>query len=266
VILTIATVVRNDLEGLRRTLESGRRWMGSVEWWVIDGSSDRRIRTYLSTHCDIRWISETDNGIYDAMNKALDRATGDYLLFLNAGDTLHSSFDPFAFFDCVPESAGVLLGRVVEIAGPARYLRPGFGREDAVFDAAPHQATFYPRTFYSQNRYADDKKIGADGDYTGLAIRNVGATFIPAVVAEFRLGGISSSYESWTTIEQRLLEGNTVAEKAKIIIKTVMWRVVPRRVFYAALAAWNHYTRLEPCQEIVNTGSVLHRPAASAHR
>lgn len=265
--LTIATVVRNDPEGLRRTLDSGRRWMGSVEWWVIDGSTDVRTRTYLSAHGgDVRWISEADHGIYDAMNKALDRATGDYLLFLNAGDTLHSSFDPFAFLNRVPESAGVLLGRVVEIAGTETYLRPGLGREESVFDAPPHQATFYPRTFYSRNRYAYDKKIGADGEYTGVAIRDVGATFIPAAVAEFRVGGISSSYGNWTTIEQRLLEADTVAERTKIIMKTVMWRVLPRRTFYSALAAWNHYTRLEPGQDIVNTGPVLHRPSSAAHR
>ena len=200
--LTIATVVSNDLPGLCKTLESARGLIGSgIEYWVIDGSTDLNIRNYLALHGrDIAWISEPDRGIYDAMNKALDRATGDYVLFINAGDTLHPQFDPVEFFQRAGTSSHILLGRIVEVAGKDRFLCPGAGHEEMVFDNPRHPATFYPRAYYSQNRYSVEQRVGADGSYTAAGIASVGVMLVPLTVAEFFVGGISSTYGSWPTL------------------------------------------------------------------
>jgi putative colanic acid biosynthesis glycosyltransferase len=262
--LTIATVVRNDLAGLRKTLQSATRLMvgGKIEYWVIDGSGDSSIRDYLALQRqDIAWISEPDCGIYDAMNKALDRATGDYILFINAGDRLHSHFDPAEFFRRAQTSSHILLGRVVEVAGNDRYLRPGFGQEEAVFDAPPHQATFYPRAYYSQHRYLVEQKIGVDSTYTSVGIAQISATFVPATVAEFHVGGVSSTYGGWTKLQQRLAEAGSAKNKGKLWCKAVMWQILPRQLFYRILAAYNRYTRLKPGEELAGGGQVLHRAA-----
>ncbi|MGM9812679.1 MAG: glycosyltransferase family 2 protein [Muribaculaceae bacterium] len=88
-LLTIATVTYNAEEVIGRTIESIRRQTCSdFEWLVVDGASkDGTMEAVRSSGIEpLRWVSERDGGLYDAMNKALDRAQGEYIVFLNAGD------------------------------------------------------------------------------------------------------------------------------------------------------------------------------------
>ena len=98
--ITIATVTYNAAELIERTIESVEHQdYPDVEHIIIDGNSSDTtlalVQHYLerNSHAEHRHEivcrSEPDDGLYDAMNKALDLATGDYILFLNAGDTLH---------------------------------------------------------------------------------------------------------------------------------------------------------------------------------
>lgn len=90
-LVTIITVVRNDPEGLRRTLAGIACYKGKrTEYLVIDGAStDPTLEVVKEAGCLVdRLVSEPDQGIYDAMNKGITLATGEYLLFLNAGDEL----------------------------------------------------------------------------------------------------------------------------------------------------------------------------------
>ena len=92
-LFSIITVTYNAGRWLERTIQSiiSQSYF-DIEYIVIDGNSTDEtpdiIKKYQSsiTHC----VSEPDKGLYDAMNKGLKAATGDYVLFLNAGDTLYS--------------------------------------------------------------------------------------------------------------------------------------------------------------------------------
>jgi glycosyltransferase involved in cell wall biosynthesis len=91
--LSIITINYNDLEGLKRTLESvvNQTWQ-EFEYIVIDGGSTDGSAAYIesqSEHIDY-WVSEPDQGVYYAMNKGIKVATGEYLLFLNSGDVLYN--------------------------------------------------------------------------------------------------------------------------------------------------------------------------------
>ncbi len=116
--LSIITVTYNAEKTLERTLKSVQgQTYHSLEHLIVDGASRdgtvELIRKYADERGDlqngedekqkIRWISEPDHGLYDAMNKAIGMASGDYLCFLNAGDTFFApdsvekmmhSFDP----------------------------------------------------------------------------------------------------------------------------------------------------------------------------
>jgi len=89
--ITIITVVYNDKEGLLTTINSVRdqkKYFSNFEYIVIDGAStDGTLDTiFLNKDIISQYISEPDSGIYDAMNKGIKLASGDALLFLNAGD------------------------------------------------------------------------------------------------------------------------------------------------------------------------------------
>lgn len=88
--LSIVTVSLNDLEHLKITLESVKALSNGfrVEHIVIDGGSSDGTPQYLGTldYSWLRWVSEKDFGIYDAMNRGLKMVEGEYVQFLNAGD------------------------------------------------------------------------------------------------------------------------------------------------------------------------------------
>jgi glycosyltransferase involved in cell wall biosynthesis len=90
-LVSVVTVAYNALEPLRRTLDSVRaqRW-DAIEQIVMDGgSADGTVELLLARDREIAlWRSERDRGIYDAMNKGLAQAIGEYVLFLNSGDVL----------------------------------------------------------------------------------------------------------------------------------------------------------------------------------
>ncbi|EHQ07515.1 glycosyltransferase [Leptonema illini] len=88
-VITIVTVVFNALENLKLTAESVFKQTAwpDIEYIIVDGGSTDGTLAYLKTLPPVvRWISEPDKGIYDAMNKGIRMASGEGLLFLNAGD------------------------------------------------------------------------------------------------------------------------------------------------------------------------------------
>ena len=89
--ISIITVTYNAEATLERTLQSvAQQTHPDVEHLIIDGASTDRTLEIARQYPHAIVFSEPDKGLYDAMNKGLQRATGDYLCFLNAGDKLHS--------------------------------------------------------------------------------------------------------------------------------------------------------------------------------
>jgi glycosyltransferase involved in cell wall biosynthesis len=89
--LSIITINYNNLEGLQRTVESvvNQTWQ-EFEYIVIDGGSTDGSADFIESQSETidYWVSEPDKGIYNAMNKGIAKASGEYLLFLNSGDHL----------------------------------------------------------------------------------------------------------------------------------------------------------------------------------
>jgi len=92
--ISIITVVYNSEKLIERTIKSvlGQTY-NNVEYIIIDGASkDNTLSIIKSYEAKLsKWISEPDNGLYDAMNKGLSIATGDYVCFLNSGDELYNA-------------------------------------------------------------------------------------------------------------------------------------------------------------------------------
>ena len=98
---SIITVTYNAANIIERTMDSVfQQTYSNVEYIVVDGNSNditlsivkkKKADSENKTGFVFKWISEPDNGIYDAMNKGLSLATGDYVCFLNAGDSFKNS-------------------------------------------------------------------------------------------------------------------------------------------------------------------------------
>ena len=87
--LSIITINYNNLNGLKKTIDSVlSQSFQDYEWIVIDGGSTDGSKELIANHQNkiSYWVSEPDKGIYNAMNKGIERATGEYCQFLNSGD------------------------------------------------------------------------------------------------------------------------------------------------------------------------------------
>ena len=93
-ILSVITINYNNYSGLQKTIESViNQTNKKFEYLIIDGGSYDESIAIIESHSNKinYWISEIDNGIYDAMNKGILNSNGDYVLFLNSGDTFYNN-------------------------------------------------------------------------------------------------------------------------------------------------------------------------------
>lgn len=92
--LSIITINRNNAQGLKKTMQSVvSQTSKDLEYIVVDGAStDESVKVikHFAEQRDIRWVSERDKGIYNAMNKGIGMAQGEYVMILNSGDYLAS--------------------------------------------------------------------------------------------------------------------------------------------------------------------------------
>jgi glycosyltransferase involved in cell wall biosynthesis len=113
--LSIITVVYNNLPGLVHTFESIKsQTYADYEWIVIDGGSTDGTKEWLSDlfFDRMQYISENDAGLYDAMNKGLSRATGDFVWFMNSGDSIYA-IDTLTFIKKHSQNQDVLYGETM---------------------------------------------------------------------------------------------------------------------------------------------------------
>lgn len=171
--LSIITIHLNDFTGLENTLRSLQTLLRdkSVEWIVIDGGSsvhkDKNESLVLAESLAVHFISEPDDGIYHALNKGTNLATGEYVLYLNAGDELHPEFQyERVVRDFFTEKSTMIWGRYdVRDKNSSVYSRktrkPAWLRYGT---AVCHQAVFFNLSRLGCNPYNTNLKIAADYD------------------------------------------------------------------------------------------------------
>lgn len=192
-LFTIATVTYNAEQVLERTLKSvASQDYARIEHLIIDGCSTDHTLSLVQRYVEqnqarhnIRLVCEPDNGLYDAMNKALIAATGDYIVFLNAGDCLHSTDTISALAEKAGWTKGghrhpaILYGDTHVVDGDGNFLRqrrltpPENLTHDSFRDGmlVCHQS-FYVRTdIAKQELYDLNYRYSADFDWCIRVIR-----------------------------------------------------------------------------------------------
>lgn len=205
--ISIITATFNAAAQLPCTIRSLRAQTSrEFEWVVVDGNSADGTCALLRENEDMvtRWISEPDEGIYDAWNKACRIARGEWLLFLGAGDELAA---PQVLAECLEQleavAAGTTLayGRQVLLSPVGRAALETSGVPWAEMDNSweigrpalpPHGATFHRRALFADGQAFDLRfPIAADAHLLLRAIRLAAPVFMPIDVTRAPIGGVS---------------------------------------------------------------------------
>ena len=92
-LFSIITICKNDLDNLKKTVKSvAVQNFKNYEYLIVDGGSNDGSLDYIKSIRNIEYISEPDNGIYDAMNKGINISNGSYICFMNSGDVFYDKF------------------------------------------------------------------------------------------------------------------------------------------------------------------------------
>ncbi len=209
-LVSVVTVCRNAAAVLPGTMASVLSQAGcSFEYVVLDGESSDGSLEIIRHHAGqlATWRSAPDNGPYDAMNAAPEVARGEFVLFMNAGDSFASDDALQRMFARVPEDAEVVYGHHIyrrddgseELSRAADFemtwsrLQRGQLWFDWLGGIPGHQATAVRRDLLARLRFDTNYRIAADHDLLFRA-RAQGARFFNSdeVVAIYVAGGLSS--------------------------------------------------------------------------
>lgn len=123
--ISIITIVFNDVKHLEGTILSVlNQTNANIEYIIIDGGSTDGTVDIIKKYADKLgfWVSEKDKGIYDAMNKGLRAATGDFVWFMNSGDQVHEPDTIAKFIGLIDETTDVVYGETVLINDSGKIL------------------------------------------------------------------------------------------------------------------------------------------------
>lgn len=211
--LSIITINKNNLKGLKKTAESviSQTW-SDFEWIIIDGGSTDGGKEYieqLAAEPAINisyWCSELDKGVYPAMNKGITHASGEWLLFLNGGDWLcDSSVLDSVYREC--HDCDVLFGDVINVIDgvPCPHQYPD--QISAYFlscNFLNHQSTFFKRALFNNHQYDESLRVYSDWALD-LQLLFEGKKFmhIPLYISFFMMDGISSKISQSLMLEKK---------------------------------------------------------------
>jgi glycosyltransferase involved in cell wall biosynthesis len=200
--VTIVTSVLNAFDCFELTIQSVISCnYKNLEFIVIDGNSKDETVSLIKKYESVidYWISEKDNGIYDAWNKGLKVASGDWILFLGAGDllrpngisTLVEKLDGHSSLDIVSGKVMLFIDDNIQRVVGKRYDRDTFKK----FMCIAHPSTLHSRDYFLRyGNFNDEYKIAGDYELLLRARSGLRSDFVNEVIVEMRAGGVSSSY------------------------------------------------------------------------
>lgn len=167
--LSIITINYNNCEALQKTVDSVicQTWR-DFEWIIIDGGStdgSKELITDLNDNPNANisyWCSEPDKGIYNAMNKGIAKAKGEYLQFLNSGDVLYPPTCLAEVFNLDIQSD--IIEGIVLRSDNNKILQKYSGNvvERLIMATINHQGTFIKRSLFNDYLYREDFKVVSD--------------------------------------------------------------------------------------------------------
>lgn len=237
-ILSIITINRNNAAGLEKTMRSVASQIGGeFEYVVIDGAStDGSVEAIRSLEASfggrLKWISEPDKGIYNAMNKGIAMASGDYLQFLNSGDSLVTDDITMQMAEALKSKGypSILYGNMLKDIPGGKAMRDRcFAGRDISFlgfytGSLNHSSAYIRRSLFNRyGMYDENLKIVSDWKW-----------FLQAII----LGGEKPVY---VDMDVTLFDMNGISEKNKALDKTERRRVLNELIPPTILADYDRW-------------------------
>ncbi|MGE4317352.1 MAG: glycosyltransferase family 2 protein [Deferribacterales bacterium] len=195
-LLSIVTIVRNHKEGLLKTIHSvTSQHFSDYEYIVVDGASDDGTLDVINEHKNIfaAILYGPDGGIYDAMNKGLAKARGEYIIFMNAGDIFAHEYSLKDVFEKVKDNPDVIYGDyTVNYGYMKRYVRGHRLKDIWKGMLTSHQAHLVRASMAAESGFNCDLRLGADFDMIYRLYKEKRTfQYIPCEIAVTEPGGLS---------------------------------------------------------------------------
>jgi glycosyltransferase involved in cell wall biosynthesis len=225
-VLSVITIVYNNARDIERTLLSVlNQTYDAIEYIVVDGASNDGTLEIIKRHEGhiAKLISEKDKGIYDAMNKGLSLATGDYVIFMNSGDEFYAPDTVAKVFATAPD-ADIYYGETEMVNDERESLGQRRHKAPAKFNwrsfkygmSVSHQAIYIRRSLVEP--YDPRYQLSADIDWIIRAAKKAKKIVkVDGYVAKYLVGGMSKARH-----KQSLLERFNIMKRHYGLIPTVL--------------------------------------------
>ena len=247
--VSVVTISFNAVKEIEKTIQSViNQTYNNIEYIIIDGAStDGTLNIIKKYEARISlWKSEPDQGIYDAMNKGIKLATGDWINFMNAGDIFTSNNVVANFVAKIAPSTTIAYGDtnfllsssvIVWKAYPLSYMKDMmcFGHQSVFVRLQYHKEHLFDTSF----RSSADYKLMYDAYFKD----NVSFQYIPIIVADFdAVGGVSANSYCLRLKEDARIQGIDQSLKWKIkyiystmvyYMKRIVKKLIPQHVLDA---------------------------------
>lgn len=199
--LSIITINLNNCKGLQKTIDSViAQTFTDFEWIIIDGGSTDGSRELIEQYADhfAYWVSEPDKGIYNAINKGIAQAKGEYIQILNSGDCLFEGSTLEQLFSN-QYNADILYGDAVCLYPDGSRLDKKYPDTVSlnyfIHNVINHQASFYRRQVFDGHPYNEKYMIAGDWAYCMEAVcRGMRFQHINQTIVYYDNNGISAQW------------------------------------------------------------------------
>ena len=235
--LSIITINKNNAAGLERTCQSVVcQTFENFEWIVIDGASNDTSVDIINKYAYkmAYWISEPDTGIYNAMNKGIRKAQGEYCLFLNSGDWLISSSTLESVFNEINSTfpADIYFSDLVKSDGTVNHYSKNITINDLLDGPISHQNSLIRRSLFVEHGYYNENlRISSDWEFFLKESWKYKTKFshIETNISIFDVHGIGSQVSLERTNEDMTIFQNVFHELTDTIIEI---RNYHRAIYY----------------------------------
>lgn len=209
--LSIITINYNNKDGLQKTIDSvvSQIWR-DFEWIVIDGGSTDGSKELIEQYQQhfAYWCSEPDKGVYNAMNKGIAKARGEYLNFMNSGDyfvcdsTLMDVFSKVLLGD-------IVAGPVILSNGQRLYQYQDNYVRLLLCSSLCHQSSFFKRNLFDKYKYREDFQIISDwvALVDWLLFEGKSLQYLDVDIARYDVSGMSSNLNRMMSERNTFLQG-----------------------------------------------------------